>query len=206
MFWTLWFVVLGLMLNAQGKRDYDWKLRVKASMLTWNFPNKKLDSIICFYGLECSSTRKSQAYCFDGKLSYLIKPNRKSSISRYGGICCSTNGVSNAQNFIKKRPYQCNVILNSKSLFLRMRIAKSYHVSALNQLKRESKSGLALSVILIKVGEPHFGSSVQYRLCLLWLSFRSKWRTCTDFIYGHCADYFAVDLQRAIKLVAIYVE
>jgi len=95
-----------------------------------NYPNKKFDTIICFYVLNVLLPEEQATVLME--LSQLIKPAGKVYIAvrrdlQYEGF--------RTHKIHQKKTYQCNVILNSKSFF-RNENCEIYEYQHYNQLKR----------------------------------------------------------------------
>ena len=94
------------------------------------YPNKKFDTIICFYVLNVLLPEEQAAVLIE--LSQLIRPTGKVYMAvrrdlRYEGF--------RTHKIHQKKTYQCNVILNSKSFFKNDN-CEIYEYQHFNQLKR----------------------------------------------------------------------
>ena len=98
------------------------------------YPNKKFDTIICFYVLNVLLPEEQATVLME--LSRLIKPTGKVYIAvrrdlRYEGY--------RIHKIHQKKTYQCNVILNSKSFF-KNENCEIYEYQHHNQLKGKKES------------------------------------------------------------------
>ena len=95
------------------------------------YPNKKFDTIICFYVLNVLLPEEQATVLI--QLSQLIKPNGKVYIAvrrdlQYEGF--------RTHKIHQKKTYQCNVILNSKSFF-KNENCEIYEYQHYNQIKKD---------------------------------------------------------------------
>ena len=96
-----------------------------------NYPNKKFDTIICFYVLNVLLPEEQATVLME--LSQLVKPTGKVYIAvrrdlQYEGF--------RIHKIHQKKTYQCNVILNSKSFF-KNENCEIYEYQHYNQIKRK---------------------------------------------------------------------
>ena len=98
-----------------------------------NYPKKRYDTIICFYVLNVLLPEEQATVLME--LSQLVKPTGKVYIAvrrdlQYEGF--------RTHKIHRKKTYQCNVILNSKSFF-RNENCEIYEYQHYNQIKRIEK-------------------------------------------------------------------
>lgn len=99
-----------------------------------DYPTKKFDTIICFYVLNVLLPEEQATVLME--LSQLIKPTGKAYIAvrrdvRYEGF--------RVHRVHKKKTYQCNVVLNSRSIF-KNDFCEIYEYRHFNQIKRKENS------------------------------------------------------------------
>ena len=98
------------------------------------YPNKKFDTIICFYVLNVLLPEEQAMVLME--LSQLVRPNGRVYISVRRDL--QFEGFR-THKIHQKKTYQCNVILNSKS-FYKNENCEIYEYQHFNQLKREQNS------------------------------------------------------------------
>ena len=100
-----------------------------------NFPQKKFDTIICFYVLNVLLVEEQAMVLME--LSQLVKPTGKVYIAVRRDI--HFDGFR-MHKIHQKKTYQCFVTLNSKSIF-KNENCEIYEYQHYNQLKREQNQG-----------------------------------------------------------------
>jgi diadenosine tetraphosphate (Ap4A) HIT family hydrolase len=100
-----------------------------------NYPQKRFDTIICFYVLNVLLPEEQAIVLME--LSQLVKPSGKVFFAVRRDL--QFEGYR-THKFYQKKTYQCNVILNSKSIF-RNESCEIYEYRHYNQLITNSNTG-----------------------------------------------------------------